>query len=1848
LTVLDSTQPRRVIKRVEDWKLRLIDLTRRNRAIYFQPTKTSIITLLEPNTDTVYNRLLTKNGVWSIWQPPLLSPGEAPKAPSLRRSNELLPAWSDESQLEKTLRNLYRRSHSEYTERGIRVLYVTFGELRWIEKETKQEIVSPLLLTPVELFTETTRGPFKIRVPLVEDEILVNPALMLKLRYEFGIELPPLLEDDVQTPSGYIASVNELVKEFGWRTEASTYLGLFSFAKLAIYQDLTDNQDEIVKHPIIKSLSGVFQDELVQTGLPKVEELDAIVDPKSTYQILDADSSQQLCVQYALIGQSFVMQGPPGTGKSQTIANIISEYIAAGKSILFVSEKMAALEVVFNRLKEKNLDEYCLELHSYKANKREVINELNRVLVEHIKASKGMSEAEVERLVKRRNQLNSYSEALHRIRSPSSKSVYQLLNEVSDLREFQDVPSGYASFGLLDQKTIFSMEDKIRALSNNWVVVDEGSYFPWRECKTTSFTIETRSEWVNLLTAILESCKTVATKAQTYCETLMINLPKTFEDYETMQRFSRIVSSSPYPPIKWLEDADLTKIRDEAESLDGEWKAYRASRDRLNDFYDIRFNTLHPGKANRIETALLLVKEQFSDKDPEGALLRQLDALREYTDETLDIIDDWGKNAEVISKILGLSTQELTFNLCRQLVKLVELCIGDAKPERSWLDQATLDDTQKILERAKTDYRKRDDLWQKLSDYNDGVIKLDLPETIRYLEGPGSSIFKYLKPSYFNIRKVISRATKSGKVPETVLNDLQTAHELKELLSKIASEHAETEKKLGSYFKSGYIDFNGAEKAVGVAKEALDISGFARAPKALRDNLCKGTNPAEELIISSNKLKESLKNWRNKSKEFDSLLPEKIPNGKKILDTPLQELKSWIIDIASKLKDLQEETNDALVTASTTHPKTYKELLFDLWESNDLKIFEENVAEKTYLYKETYGSLYHEMSTEWNRIVNAIDWTRSFLKAAPLKFGDQLKIILTDRNTSPPSLNIEEQIIRIYTSIDQLNSSFTRRLWLKEKYALTVPEILEVVENLYSRVDDLQSWVDFKSLNVSLSELGLKNFVDQIIERKFMKRNLVNIFKKSMITGLLNHILEGDNDLKSFRGKMHDQIVDDYRSLDSNLIEETPSKVIAAANTNKPQGVFVEAQDSEISILRREAAKKRRQMPLRHLFDKIPHLIRKLKPCLMMSPISVSQFLIPGRLHFDLVVFDEASQILTEDAIGSIYRANNLIVAGDSKQLPPTPFFQYTIDSDGEWDETIDDMNVFDSVLDECTSIGLPVKMLNWHYRSRHDSLITFSNNKFYEGKLLLFPSAIHRGEGLGLEQIYVPDGVYDRGGSRNNEKEAQTVADLVFKQLKEHPSKTLGVVTFSISQMNMVKDRIEAHLAENPEFEKLLQEDRLHGFFVKNLENVQGDERDVMILSVGYGYDKKGVLSMNFGPLNKEGGERRLNVAITRAREKVILVSSIKSSDINLDSTNSAGARHLHDYLAYVESETQLKENPDEKPKDLSAIEKEIIDEVQKLGYVTVPLIGESSLKINIGVKTREEPDRYLMGIILDGEGYRSAATARDRDRLRAQILEGMGWTIYRIWSPEWVQRTSSEIKRMQEALKQAEANKKPHEVSPARSKADKKVVQRRRVSEEKSVDLPGSETYKRALLETNQDLSNIPGIQKELLIKLYRHEIKQLLPKLVKVEGPIHMDFAYKRLNLALNLKRATPTTHKVYDEEIKTMLDKRRFTRSGDFLWPDTSRLVKLRLPETSPEALVRPLEYVSPQEIEGVILHLLGHSMGLSIESTIRETLSVFNAKQSTKTKETLTLEVERLLSEKKIFRVDELLSLQGSC
>ena len=381
------------------------------------------------------------------------------------------------------------------------------------------------------------------------------------------------------------------------------------------------------------------------------------------------------------------------------------------------------------------------------------------------------------------------------------------------------------------------------------------------------------------------------------------------------------------------------------------------------------------------------------------------------------------------------------------------------------------------------------------------------------------------------------------------------------------------------------------------------------------------------------------------------------------------------------------------------------------------------------------------------------------------------------------------------------------------------------------------------------------------------------------------------------------------------------------------------------------------------------------------------------------------------------------MVCGDNKQLPPTNFFKVLLDDN---DEVEDNSNIeeaseeFESILDECIGRGFPEKKLRWHYRSRHENLISFSNSYFYNNDLVIFPTPFRNNENLGVKLVYVKDGIYDRGGKRNNRREAEVISQIVYEHFNKFPRLSLGVVTFSKNQADTIEDYIELMRKSHPEIEKYFKEDRLEGFFVKNLENVQGDERDVIIISVGYARDKSGNLTMNFGPLNLPGGERRLNVLVTRARREVILVSSIKYSDMRIRENTPKGVKLLYQYLKFAEEGPKvLDASLSESKGDFeSPFEEDVAAVIRSWGYEVVPQVGVGGYRIDIGVIDPANPGKFILGVECDGVTYHSLPTARDRDRLRQEVLENLGWKIHRIWSADWFFRREKEKMRLKRVL--------------------------------------------------------------------------------------------------------------------------------------------------------------------------------------------------------------------------------------
>lgn len=567
---------------------------------------------------------------------------------------------------------------------------------------------------------------------------------------------------------------------------------------------------------------------------------------------------------------------------------------------------------------------------------------------------------------------------------------------------------------------------------------------------------------------------------------------------------------------------------------------------------------------------------------------------------------------------------------------------------------------------------------------------------------------------------------------------------------------------------------------------------------------------------------------------------------------------------------------------------------------------------------------------------------------------------------------------------------------------------------------DLDRWCFYRRTRDELAGAGLGSVPAALEVGDAGPGDARRLFERSFLEDWLGRETQSDPLLRDFHSPEHERRIARFRDLDQQFLELTEAHLASILAASVPRVDGNAAASSEVGILVKELRKKSRHMPVRKLFERLPNVLSRLKPCVLMSPLSVAQYLDAGVPAFDIVVFDEASQIPVWDAIGAIARAKQSVVVGDSKQLPPTSFFQRMDDEDDSWDE--DDLEELESLLDECAAARMTPLQLEWHYRSRHESLIAFSNHHYYSNRLMTFPSPAQEVEGRGVSLRYMENGVYDKGKTRANRVEAQALVDEIVRRLRIHGSeRSVGAVTFSKAQQDLVLELLDEERRKDPKLEPCFTDESPEPVFVKNLENVQGDERDVILLSVGYGPDPTGRVSMNFGPLNRQGGERRLNVAVTRAREELVLFSSIRADQIDLARTSAVGARDLKSFLDYAARGPQsIAEATEIAALDRadSALEEDIAKRLAERGHRVVNQVGCSGYRVDVAIEDPENPGECALGIECDGENYRQSQNARDRDRTRPAVMAGLGWTLLRVWSADWWRNPEREIERIEEAL--------------------------------------------------------------------------------------------------------------------------------------------------------------------------------------------------------------------------------------
>lgn len=575
----------------------------------------------------------------------------------------------------------------------------------------------------------------------------------------------------------------------------------------------------------------------------------------------------------------------------------------------------------------------------------------------------------------------------------------------------------------------------------------------------------------------------------------------------------------------------------------------------------------------------------------------------------------------------------------------------------------------------------------------------------------------------------------------------------------------------------------------------------------------------------------------------------------------------------------------------------------------------------------------------------------------------------------------------------------------------TVGTLATHLAELQSEAQSLEEWLKFSRWQRDMKSVGFESVVEELLAKKFEPHETVDVVAVHFYRQLFDHLADTDQLLGEFDMTEHERIRERFRELDEWEVKAASTRIrqFQLGRDDRPRPGWNAPDSSELGILQRETQKKRRHMSLRRLFSEIPGVLQRLKPCIMMSPLSVSTFLQSDELRFDLVIFDEASQVFPWDAIGAIYRGSQLIVAGDEKQLPPTNFFNRG-DIDSEEDD--DDISDFESILSLCKSINMPNKRLRWHYRSRREPLIAFSNRHFYSGDLVTFPS-VRDATGDAVRLEFVPEG---RWISRKNIPEAERVADLVISHHRERPEASLGVIAFNSTQEQAIKDVIHERRRSDPVIDALFDVGLTEPLFIKNLETVQGDERDVIFLSMGYGHNEAGRFLKNFGPLTKAGGERRLNVAVTRAREELVIIASVRSSDMDLTGSKSEGSQLLKSYLEYAERgvESLGRDSVALGAECESPFEAEVAEALIRRGLTPVPQVGCGGFRIDLALKHPTRPGEFCLGIECDGATYHSSRTARDRDRLRQSVLEDLGWNLVRIWSTDWVRSPERQIDRV------------------------------------------------------------------------------------------------------------------------------------------------------------------------------------------------------------------------------------------
>ncbi|MFL5582052.1 MAG: DUF3320 domain-containing protein, partial [Gemmatimonadaceae bacterium] len=882
------------------------------------------------------------------------------------------------------------------------------------------------------------------------------------------------------------------------------------------------------------------------------------------------------------------------------------------------------------------------------------------------------------------------------------------------------------------------------------------------------------------------------------------------------------------------------------------------------------------------------------------------------------------------------------------------------------------------------------------------------------------------------------------------------------------------------------------------------------------------------------------------------------------------------------------------------------------------------IAETEARARELFGGLWQGERSDWSVLESYVRWVVEF-RGVCVRHGLSGRALETAAKPAPDVSDVDA--LRSTSQGAQKTLGELREVvgWPADYMgALPMKDIVARARELAGAVRLGPRWAAFEAARRGAAASLAGELVPLAMGGDVQFRDLASAFLRAFWLKWLTAAVQARPPLERFSTMTHEERVREFRELDRRVLLENQVALVGQLRDRVQNALREPEAAAQMTSLRRELVKQRNIAPLRRTMREAGAAVRAIKPCLMMSPLTAAQLLDGSNPGFDLVIFDEASQLPPEDAVGAIARGRQLTVVGDPKQLPPTTFFTATAGAVAS--RTDDGGNLVDeegkplvedseSILEEYMGAGVPMSRLKWHYRSAHESLISFSNVQFYDADLYTFPSVETGTERYGLAFEYIPAGVYEGAGL--NMVEARRVADEVIAFAREHLARrergeavqSLGVGTFNLRQQLAILDELEQRRRADPSVEPFFDRGAPEPFFVKNLENIQGDERDVIFLSVTYAKAADGRLRYNFGPLNGENGWRRLNVLTTRARQRMRVFSSMRGEEINPATTSSRGATLLREFLIYAERGRLESVSASLAAEAESPLERDVLNELTARGLTVVPQVGVAGYRIDIGVLDDAVPGRFLCGIECDGAAYHQSETARDRDRLRQEVLEQRGWTIIRLWSTDWFKDRTGAMERLLRLVDESRERAR-HQVDEDREERRRAEAEAARRAEEQKAaaeaerERAGVEApYVRPVAAPYALTPGEGRYAAQELLDAPLSQVVKAIESVVAHESPVHEADVLARVAAMWGTRLGARIQAHVRSA-LGVAERSGSVRRRGELLW-GPSDAVRVR----SRAGTKIPAERIAPEEYRAAVLLVLGGGHGFSRAQLVTEVRAV---------------------------------------